>query len=96
MSNWKQTKVDVVGKEEETILIVFTFLKDIALIKNIDVTCGCTNYKLDGMFLKVNLKLPKKFITLDSTVFNTTKYLYITYQDDTTDTLTINATVYVK
>jgi hypothetical protein len=60
----------------------------------VSVTCGCTQTVLEQMFLKVDLKLPVKYPQITSPVFETEKYIYITYRDDTQDTLTIKATVH--
>lgn len=94
MNNWKDTSVHVFGKSQTVVDVIFTYLGDKKNIKSIDVSCGCIESKLEGMFLKIALKLPKKYPQIDASVFEIEKSIYITYQDDTEEILTIKGTVH--
>lgn len=91
MNYWKEMKINFGSiKRNTSKKIIFEALPDIPEIKGITASCGCTTFKYnkeDGT-LKIIYKAKDipVHITGNQSVI---KYIHVTYEDGTQDTLTL-------
>jgi len=100
MGNWKEFEKNIgIVYVNRKVDIYFYDNKELPVIKSITSSCGCSsaNYDVETKRLSVNYK-PGSIPThlLNQGYYTTTKYITVTYEDDSKDILSFTAKVYKK